>query len=243
MNLQAVSLDFADTLFPHRPREIEVILEAVAAYLRGHVPPFEFSVMRAKFLEIRDRQFTENRATLRENDFAARLTEIVTFLNAAQDVDPALIAEATTVYADAFVAAMQMPPWLPGLLERLHERYRLAVISNYPLSAPILETLRRDGLDRLLTTVVVSSDIGFIKPHPAVFAAALDALGVPPASVVHVGDDWNADILGAYRAGMHAVYTRQWRDEPDPHYGAGDALPLAEIDDLRDLPGVLERLS
>ena len=240
MSLQAVSLDFADTLFPHRPREIEAILEAVAAYLRGHVAPFEFPVLRAKFLEIRDRQFAENRATLRENDFRARLTEIVAFLNAAQDVDPAIVAKAMNVYADALVATMQTPPWLPDLLEGLAARYKLAVISNYPLSAPILATLRRGGLDRFFTTVVVSSDIGFIKPHPAVFAAALDALGVPPASVVHVGDDWNADVVGAHGSGMHAVYTRQWRDETDPHYGAGNIVPLAEIDDLRDLPGVLE---
>ena len=57
--------------------------------------------------------------------------------------------------------------------------------------------------------------------------------------MVHVGDDWDADIVGAHRAGMQAVYTRQWRDEPDRRYGAKGVVPLAEIDDLRDLPVVL----
>jgi FMN phosphatase YigB (HAD superfamily) len=239
MNLQAISFDFGDTLFPHRPRELEAVLEALAAFLQRHVPPFESRVLRDRFLEIRDRQFAENRAALRENDFAARLSEIVAFLNAAQAVDPALIAEAMNVYSDAMVAAMRMPPWLPDLLEDLAGRYRLAVISNYPLSAPIFETLRRNNLDRLLAVTVVSADIGFIKPHPAPFEAALAGLGVPAASVVHVGDDWDADIVGAHRAGMRAVYTRQWRDEEDRHYGAENIVPLAEIDDLRDLPAVL----
>jgi hypothetical protein len=42
---------------------------------------------------------------------------------------------------------------------------------------------------------------------------------------------------------MHAVYTRQWRDETDLDYGTGGIRPLAEIDDLRELPELLERMN
>lgn len=240
--IEAISFDFADTLYPHRPRELDNILGAVADYLRAHVPPFEFAAMRERFLAIRDRQFAENRATLQENDFAARLAEVGAFLNAANTVDPAVVQGASEAYANAFVDAMICPDWLPGLIAQLAARYRLAVVSNYPVTEPIVRTLARDGLLPLLATVVVSADVGYIKPHASVFRAALDGLGVSdPARVVHVGDTWEADIVGAHQAGMQAVYTRQWRDEPDPHYGQDDARPLAEIADLRDLPPLLAR--
>lgn len=248
MTIQAVSFDFADTLYPHRPREMARILESVAAYLQEHLPPFAFDAFHEKYLEIRDRQFAENRPTLRENDFHARFAETIAFLNAAAENaapgdDPALLRGVIDAYADAFVREMALPPWLPELLGVLSERYRLCVISNYPLATPIVRTLERDGLLPHLSTVVVSAEIGFIKPHPAVFAAALKGLGdPPPASVIHIGDDWDADIIGAHRAGMRSVYTRQWRDIPDRRYGAGDAPPLAEISDLRELPALLETL-
>jgi len=245
----ALSFDFADTLYPHRARELDFILERVAAYLRDHLPPFEFAAMRTRFLEIRDRQFAENRATLQENDFGQRFRETIAFLRAAAkqtdaDHDPALLRGAIDAYTDAFVDAMVCPPYLPGFVADLAKRYKLCVISNYPVASPIVRTLARDGLLPYLECVIVSADIGFIKPHPSVFEAALRGSGdPPPASVVHIGDDWDADIVGAGRMGMRTVYTRQWRDAPDKRYGEGDApAPLAEIDDLNELPALLDRL-
>lgn len=238
MIIKGVSLDFADTLFPHRAREMDMILQAVAQYLQAHVPPFEFARLRDKFIEIRDRQFAQNRPTLRENDFAARIAETAAYLSAAQEeesVDAAIVDGA----AAAYVGAMRMPEWLPELLETLAAHYKLAVVSNYPLAAPIFRTLRENGLNDYLTITVVSADVGFIKPHPAVFDAALVGLNLPPEQVVHVGDDWDADIIGATRAGMQTIYTRQWRDQEDRHYRTGGVTPLAEIDDLRALPRLL----
>ena len=245
MKIQAVSFDFADTLYPHRPRELDAILGAVGDFLRAHAGPFEFAAFREQFLAVRDRQFGENRATLRENDFEARLAEVAVFLKVAERrelLDPAVVRGASDAYADAFVAAMICPPWLPDLLRQLAAGYRLAVVSNYPITAPIIRTLERDNLLLLIQTVVVSADVGYVKPHPSVFEAAVRGLSVPAASIVHVGDTWDADILGAHRAGLRTVYTRQWRDEPDPHFGEGGIVPLAEIADLRDLPGLLRQL-
>jgi hypothetical protein len=42
---------------------------------------------------------------------------------------------------------------------------------------------------------------------------------------------------------MRTVYTRQWRAIPDKHYGTGDKKPLAEIEDLRELPELLRQLA
>jgi FMN phosphatase YigB (HAD superfamily) len=242
--LEAITFDFADTLFPHRPRELRSILERSVDFLRSHLPPFQFADFERKFLEVRDRQFAENRATLQENDFPQRLRESIAHDAPHVAPDEALIRGCVEAYAEAFVSVMAMPPFLPELFARLAQQYRLCLISNYPLTEPITRTLERDGLMPYLSGVVISADLGVIKPHPLLFETALARLGSPPPErVVHVGDDWDADIVGAGRCGLHTVYTRQWRDHPDRHYGKGDLPPLAEIDDLRDLQALLERLA
>ena len=236
--VSALTFDFADTLFPHRPREIETILQAVAVYLQSELPPFAFGDFHRVYLEIRDRQFRENRESLRENDFEGRLRETISRIAPTRDAsrDNAWVQGSINAYADAFFAAMVMPPYLPALLARLAEKYTIAVISNYPLSEPIVRTLTRDGLMPHLAGVIVSADEGVIKPHPRLFEAALEVLGNPaPETVLHIGDDWDADVLGAGRMGFSTIYTRQWRDIPDKHYGTGDFAPRAEINDLREL--------
>lgn len=219
-----------------------MILQAVAGYLQTQLPPFSFADFHAFYLEIRDRQFRENRVSLQENDFEGRMGETIARIapsrNPARDGE--LVQGCVNAYADAFFEAMAMPAYLPGLFAQLAEKYPIVVISNYPISEPIRRTLARDGLMPHLAGLVVSADEGVIKPHPRLFEAALEKLGSPPAqNVLHIGDDWDADITGAGRMGFQTVYTKQWRDLPDAHYGTGDFVPLAEINDLRELQTVL----
>ncbi len=56
----------------------------------------------------------------------------------------------------------------------------------------------RDRAERL----VISSEVGFRKPHPSFFHAACAQLGLPPAKVLCVGDDPENDVRGAIRAGL-----------------------------------------
>jgi len=86
--------------------------------------------------------------------------------------------------------------------------------------------------------VVVSQRVGTIKPHPAIFAAARAALGDPePGEILHVGDDWAADVVGAKRAGWRAAFVlSRPGDSPLPgsERTAGEEpdLELATLSDL-----------
>lgn len=53
--------------------------------------------------------------------------------------------------------------------------------------------------------LVVSSEVGYRKPHPEFFRAACARLGLPPGRVLSVGDDAANDLEGARRAGLPAV--------------------------------------
>ena len=64
------------------------------------------------------------------------------------------------------------------------------------------------GLAALLDVVVLPSDVGAVKPDPAIFARALGALGVEAREAIFVGDQNDPDLDGARRAGMCAIDVR-----------------------------------
>jgi putative hydrolase of the HAD superfamily len=53
--------------------------------------------------------------------------------------------------------------------------------------------------------VIISSDIGFAKPHERAFAAAVEALQVGKEEIVMVGDHPERDVVGAQDAGIPTV--------------------------------------
>lgn len=99
------------------------------------------------------------------------------------------------------------------------------------------------GLGRLPMLVGVDT-IGVGKPDARVYALACERLGVDPAEVAYVGDEFDVDPLGARDAGLGLGV---WIERPGAHSRdvdglAGDGVPrdgLVRIGTLADLPGVL----
>jgi HAD superfamily hydrolase (TIGR01509 family) len=95
---------------------------------------------------------------------------------------------------------------LPGTreaLERIRQRYAIAVISN--ADGRIDEVLSRCGICDCFASITDSGNVGQEKPHPAIFAAALQQMKADPAESLYVGDVYSVDYIGARNAGMQAV--------------------------------------
>lgn len=98
-------------------------------------------------------------------------------------------------------------------LERLHLRYRLAVITNTQGQADSQRHRfgRFPEIERFLETVIVAGESGIPpKPDPIPFRLCLDALGVLPEDAVFVGDDLRIDIGGAIAVGIQPVWIRHY---------------------------------
>jgi putative hydrolase of the HAD superfamily len=150
---------------------------------------------------------------------------------------PAVDAVARELYADwaehhHFALYDDVHESLRGLVAR---GLRLGLISN---SHRCLASFQSHfELDDLISVAVSSSEHGFMKPHPAIFQAALALMRVPPAHAVMVGDSLNHDVLGARQAGMHAVLIA--RGGGAVAAGA-DGVPI--IRSLVELGSVIERV-
>ncbi len=131
-------------------------------------------------------------------------------------------------------------PETPRTLRALKARgLRLAAVSNtYQSRAALASRLTEHGLWRYLDALIVSSEVGLAKPHPAIFQAALDELGMTAKETVFVGDIVWADVLGPQALGMKGVLTHQYRQE-DP----GDSRPDLVIKRLAEVVDYVDRLN
>jgi HAD superfamily hydrolase (TIGR01458 family) len=77
------------------------------------------------------------------------------------------------------------------------------------------------------------------KPSEAFFAAALSRLGVGAAEAVMIGDDVEADVLGAQAAGIGGVLVRTGKFRPEAEDGAGGERPQRVADSFADVPDLL----
>ena len=88
-------------------------------------------------------------------------------------------------------------------LLRIGQNFRVAVISN--ADGGIGRVLSRCGIADCFENVTDSGIVGFEKPHPKIFAAALETMQVSPDESLYVGDVYSVDYVGARNAGMQAV--------------------------------------
>lgn len=95
---------------------------------------------------------------------------------------------------------------LPGtrqVLDRIRQKYATAVISNS--DGHINAVLENCGIGDCFTCVTDSGNVGHEKPHPAIFAAALEEMKADPAHSLYVGDLYSVDYVGARNVGMQAL--------------------------------------
>jgi HAD superfamily hydrolase (TIGR01509 family) len=153
---------------------------------------------------------------------------------------PSVDACAREIYAEwAACQHFELYDEVPAVLRQLASAgIRLGLISN---SHRCLASFQSHfELRGLIAATVSSSEHGLMKPHPSIFAAALQLVNVPAADAVMVGDSVRQDVDGALRAGMRAVLLHR---SPGPHPRAREfaesGVPV--IRSLTELPPLVIR--
>ena len=127
--------------------------------------------------------------------------------------------------------AISLYPETMDILHTLGGRYRIGAITNGNAD------IARLGLEGHFEFRVSAIQVGAAKPSHLIFEAACNRAGVEPAEMVHVGDDPEADVYGAARFGMRAV----WVDRYEQNWPEGlDAVDHVRVTSLNNLPALLE---
>jgi putative hydrolase of the HAD superfamily len=148
-------------------------------------------------------------------------------LGYAVAAEDARVEQAVDAYFDPFIQSCQLIPGTHEMLENLKGRYRVALVSNFTHPPALERILARVGIGHFFDAILISGRLGIRKPHPDVFAELTRRLGVAAAEIVFVGDELQADIVGACKAGMRTVWMtyRQRLQRPSP---LGQFLGLSE---------------
>lgn len=127
-----------------------------------------------------------------------------------------------------------------ALLEALRARgLKLALVSNTASPQWLLQPmLERQGIAERVDAIVLSSEVGKRKPHPAIFERALTELDVDASVALFVGDRLEADVLGASRIGMKTIQAVWFRADEGPAGVEPDYQAFTQMDVLN----VVDRL-
>jgi len=229
--IEAILFDYGNTLIEFGPDQVERCDRALSSALSEMFGSHDFHLLS-------DIQHQERRSPYAgeflENDLAATTRALVEKLFGVQPSQEQL-ETLLQVRFEVMTGCIEAHADVHRILETLSGRYRLGLISNYPDGRAIRHSLEQVGLERWFEVIVVSADVGRVKPHPHVFEKALREMNIQPAAALYVGDNWLGDIQGARRAGLRAIWSRQYVPYEKFERQDGDHPADAEICHLSEL--------
>lgn len=229
-----ILFDFFGTLVEYSPSRTEQGYHGSHRLLRELGATGAYAEYPA-FLAAWARTFAEFDRRSAADDREFSMTEVVTEFLAPvlrRPPEPDEVDAFATRYLAEWNTTVRYPPGIADLIRGLAGSHRLAVVTNTHHAPLVPDHLAAMGLAGEFAAVVTSVDVGWCKPHPRIYAAALETLGVAASEAVFVGDSFEPDFAGPRRAGIEAFLIDPERRAPVPE--------ARRLDTVFDLP---ERLA
>ena len=122
------------------------------------------------------------------------------------DIDNRLAQRKNEYYLDTLALQTQLVPYAIELLDYLTQRgYNLYILSNGFIEVQH-KKLQSAGIEDYFERMVLSDEIGINKPDRRLFDYALEVTHSQAAETLMIGDNYDADILGAMQAGWGQIY-------------------------------------
>lgn len=127
--------------------------------------------------------------------------------------DPKIIEELASLWEENVRKARLFPESREVLHALKSKGYKLGIVSNGYVNAHSM--IRGLGIYDYFDAVVVSCDVGFVKPDAEIYRIALQRLRVNADEAVMVGDRIADDMIGAGKAGIKGILVDRQNKTPD----------------------------
>ena len=233
-NTKVICFDLGNTLIEFGPRQIAKQYKGLTSKLTEMFG----SCDTAKLKAIRDRQIVAPyHDGYRENDVEECCRELIEGIYSVTATEIQVRELAEERYK-IFVEIIELSDVIFPLLTDLAKSYRLALLSNFPCSRSIRDGVEKLGMTQFFDAIVVSGEIGWVKPDPRPYQVLLDQLKNEPDECVYVGDNWLADVQGSMGMGMKSILTTEHLPYEKFERKPGDLEPdktIGRISELRAL--------
>lgn len=164
------------------------------------------------------RQKIRDRETEKEFRNDLILFEVLRQYN--ENISSELALLATEIVRVYFESALPLIHPFPGLFKTLdhlkEEEYTLVLTSNHSWAPNGWDVIRKYDLSNYFDQIIFSGDLGWRKPSPKIFTAAISGLSYRSKEhVIHVGDEIIADIKGALDFGIKALWVCSAQEESE----------------------------
>ncbi len=127
------------------------------------------------------------------------------FVKINLEVDDKIIDELAIDYIDVLPNNNQLFEGTLEILEHLKPNYKLHIITN-GFNEVQYKKIKNSGLSSYFDKIITSEDAGVKKPNSLIFKYALKTINSPAKEAIMIGDNWEADIMGAINNGIDAIY-------------------------------------
>jgi epoxide hydrolase-like predicted phosphatase len=111
--------------------------------------------------------------------------------------------ESSDLIMDEFGLVPKIDHAVVNLVDKLHKHYRTALLSNAP-SASLRKTINDNDLAKHFDEIVISSEVGLIKPNKEIFELITTRLNIDPSEALFI-DDSEHHVAGAEKAGIKSI--------------------------------------
>ncbi|MBN2809633.1 MAG: HAD family hydrolase [Deltaproteobacteria bacterium] len=214
MHIKGLLFDINGTLTDIKTDEgYEDIYRTLSNLLSYQGIIIDAKTLKSQYFQIMDKQLAASETRHPEFDAVAIFAEILGLQATAytQQLAPEKLQMLPLFLAETFRAAsrfrLQLYPGVAETIKQLHDRYRLAIVSDGQ-TAYARPELNAVELSQYFNPVIISGDFGYRKPDKRLFRKALTALAMTPDEVLFIGNDMYRDVHGPRKLGIRTVFFR-----------------------------------
>lgn len=203
-NIRHIFFDLDNTLWDYR-RNAKIILAKLFeefqiqekyAFSFNEFYPFYYESNESLWADLRDQKVTKE--DLRDRRFPEAFTNMgIPNPEFAMDFEECFVNEVTQ--SNYLVEGAE------ELLEYLQYKYSIHILSN-GFEEVTHRKIENSIIKNYVKTITTAESAGVPKPDPIAFQTALNNAGVEKENSLYIGDDWIADMVGASRFGMKAIF-------------------------------------
>ena len=151
-------------------------------------------------------------------------------LNTFQINDEVLAKQMADDYLDMCPKGPHLIAHAHEVLEYLARKYNLHIVTNGFKEAQRTK-IEYSNLNRYFTEIIISEEVGYLKPNPEIFNVTMQKLGTTVDNCIMIGDNLETDIAGAQNAGMDFYFFNPDRNDSEIE----DSRQIIKLNQLIDL--------
>lgn len=201
MNIKHVFFDLDHTLWDFETNSNQTF----EFIFKKNKVPINYSDFKEKYHPINQKYwklYREEKVT-KEELRTGRLTE--TFHELKFEATPDLISVLSYEYIEHLASYNALFEGAIEVLEYLHAKYELHIITN-GFEEVQFRKMESSFISKYFKHIITSERVGVKKPNPAIFNFAMELSGAKSSESIMIGDNFEADILGAKKVGMQTVF-------------------------------------